>query len=1338
MRPRRPAGWKIQLAAAAGAVALSWLGAVGPLSADDRDFVRKTAEDPYVFILFDVSGSMNWTTHCTQAQLDAGDCRQRCDTSDCFARLSADDPASKFYQAKEALHEVLSQVDNVNFGFGTYNQDDLGLRAKHWLYRQTSAGVLLGDGVSRYPAVGSEDVFGLQFTCDLGNGDEEVGCTFNTPADVNDGWEVLRTHRLAKLGDRPDQVDQPTTVWVRANDGSRYRVTYSRKTGQTLGSPSFTARVDVDRCTSATNCPTQMGGGPLDVTYTLVDEFIEWENCSTNAAGNCVGDASRVERQMTFFSTQNQDSSASDTCAGWDPNAWNDAVNTYEDVNDDLVAGCTVQDSNCNLRFPTTVGDARGKHFYTGDVIPLDWKNDHRTEIMRRLSPTGLSFDQSPFFFDHPNSGETFLRLRNKDNRPLLATGSTPLGDSIKSFRTWYAGCPQGNCPHDSGWKDIAAVQDSNWGCRKRYLVVVTDGDESCGGGASACSGTASLRAQEGILTYVVAFGVQSGGGNSLTCMAANGGTGQPIFPQNKQDLVDALLKILTEVKEEARAFASAAVPSVEANVRDKIFLSDFTPLSDESIWDGHLDGFLKPLPELPDGSPNDTPAADCGTSGKANCHLWDTGDKLTQQAPDLPSPVPPALDTSTLRLTLQPLDRRVYYPGADNVLKPFAPPTGGSDVPWIDLFKGFGFKDYGAGPPTLGANKTRANAIIGRTLTRKHATVNLPSGGTQAITYVMGDIFHSDPLVTESPHDLIDFDAAAEPAVGACRLSGGALPGKGSSSNYRCFASKEQYRRKLVIVGANDSQLHAFDAGTFDANKSEFTSGTGREAFAVIPRQMLPVVREQAEGNQHIFGVDGPVVSSDVYYAADDQWHTIAVVGMREAGRKLTGVQVSSPENGATGAEAARFGYMALDVTQPDPLREEPDPRQPGLLRRFVPKTTGSVPGCAVLDSTLDAGCVRPFPSLLWEFTDRSPDTGEPLDEDGNGDGDLGAPWSKAIVTRVRLAGGTVLPVVIVGGGLDPANKRAIQPRFGNFLYILDARTGVPIYKREVEGSVPMVAALDVDQDNIADYLYFGTTAGRIYKVDLTTKPVLVNTTVRDRFGKPVAGTTVSRVPAANWNPFLVFQTGENHAVYEEIQLLAVRKLGRYALAFGTGDRENLWEEDSAHARFYVIVDDGWTAATGFDEDDYLRILPGDSQLTDNPNTTENEANPLLAPTGGRQRGWYIYLDANERVITEAFGVSGVLIFSSFVPDIQEDDTQQEPVCVRTGTSRNFIVFATNANAVTNLAGSSALDRYIAIQDFVTSPFVEQVQTQNVTGGGGQPQPPIPFDADCNGNARL
>jgi Tfp pilus tip-associated adhesin PilY1 len=270
----------------------------------------------------------------------------------------------------------------------------------------------------------------------------------------------------------------------------------------------------------------------------------------------------------------------------------------------------------------------------------------------------------------------------------------------------------------------------------------------------------------------------------------------------------------------------------------------------------------------------------------------------------------------------------------------------------------------------------------------------------------------------------------------------------------------------------------------------------------------------------------------------------------------------------------------------------------------------------------------------------------------------------------------------------------------------------------------------LDTNQDNVADSVYFGTTAGRVYKMDLTTPAPLVDVTVRDRFDRPAAGTTVQRVTAAAWDPILVFQTGDNHPIYEEIQLLSVQKLGRYALAFGTGDRENLWDFDGIPGRFYLIVDDAWTTATGLTEANYRRILP------DDPDLTGADANPLLNPTGGNRRGWYLYLDPSERVITKAFGVSGVLIFSSFQPQVFQEGDDQDPQCVRTGTSRNFVVFTTSGNAVTSLTGGVTPERFLEIQDFVTSPFVEQVQTQNVTGG--TPPPPTPFDADCNGNPRL
>ena len=52
--------------------ALGVVAASGALLGDDRELLRDSVGKPYVFVLLDTSGSMNWSPRCTQAQFDAG------------------------------------------------------------------------------------------------------------------------------------------------------------------------------------------------------------------------------------------------------------------------------------------------------------------------------------------------------------------------------------------------------------------------------------------------------------------------------------------------------------------------------------------------------------------------------------------------------------------------------------------------------------------------------------------------------------------------------------------------------------------------------------------------------------------------------------------------------------------------------------------------------------------------------------------------------------------------------------------------------------------------------------------------------------------------------------------------------------------------------------------------------------------------------------------------------------------------------------------------------------------------------------------------------------------
>src|SRR5262249_27302826 len=145
------------------------------------------------------------------------------------------------------------------------------------------------------------------------------------------------------------------------------------------------------------------------------------------------------------------------------------------------------------------------------------------------------------------------------------------------------------------------------------------------------------------------------------------GGTNAPIYPQNKQELIDALTVIFGQIAEAASSFASAAVPSVQTEAADKIYISNFTPLNGTAIWNGHIDAYLKPLPLTAAGLPDrNTPCPVVGTAGnpRSACHLWDAADQIYLQAPlasDLA--VASVIDANALHIGSNvPTQRRVFY----------------------------------------------------------------------------------------------------------------------------------------------------------------------------------------------------------------------------------------------------------------------------------------------------------------------------------------------------------------------------------------------------------------------------------------------------------------------------------------------------------------------------------------------------------------------------------------------------------------------------------------------------------------------------------------------------
>jgi hypothetical protein len=477
---------------------------------------------PYLFILFDTSGSMNWAPPCTAAQFTAGQCNFLCPTGDCFVSRQGDDPASKFFQLKVGLYSVLANTDDFQLGFASFNQDALGIRAKHWLYQAGSNGVLV-PGWGPFPAAGAQEVFGFLWNCDTGSNDHEIGCVSTKPADLIDPWEIARVQRLPKGG---QSLIQDVFVFIR-HQGVTYRVRY-RPLGGVLGG-MVPMRIDLERCQN-TSCTIRSLLQFTTVNWTPVGQFLSWDNAPSNP--------SRTDPLLSYFAQSFAgDADAAGTCASWDPNndTTMDSYNGY------------------SLRWPT-LADSRGAALQVGDVVPWDWSNDHRQEILGRLAPSTVlnplappDFGIASYLRDTPVPGETFLRLSEEHGRPLIAVGSTPHQATLRSFRTWYAGCPSGSCTPGAGWKGIAAVQDPDWTLRRKAVLLLTDGDESCS--ADPCDAVASsLYTEEGIEVYVVAYGADPTLSPQVQCIANAGGTGQAWFPQTLGELDAALTSILEQL----------------------------------------------------------------------------------------------------------------------------------------------------------------------------------------------------------------------------------------------------------------------------------------------------------------------------------------------------------------------------------------------------------------------------------------------------------------------------------------------------------------------------------------------------------------------------------------------------------------------------------------------------------------------------------------------------------------------------------------------------------------------------------------------------------------------
>lgn len=197
----------------------------------------------------------------------------------------------------------------------------------------------------------------------------------------------------------------------------------------------------------------------------------------------------------------------------------------------------------------------------------------------------------------------------------------------------------------------------------------------------------------------------------------------------------------------------------------------------------------------------------------------------------------------------------------------------------------------YTAGKESLQNYKrydfTAANSATIENLTLTGGVFNnfSPATATDMISYIRGDSTPSG--YRQRASKLGDMTYSAPVILGPPN-------GFQGDNNYKTFKTTWAGRTPLIMVGANDGMLHAFN------------SATGQEQWAFIPNMLLPklkLLREDPYDHQNYVSGTPTIVDAFIYAKnssgvaeTSPSWRTVLVCGLREGGK----------------------GYFALDVTDP------------------------------------------------------------------------------------------------------------------------------------------------------------------------------------------------------------------------------------------------------------------------------------------------------------------------------------------------------------------------------------------------------------------------------------
>jgi hypothetical protein len=448
-----------------------------------------------------------------------------------------------------------------------------------------------------------------------------------------------------------------------------------------------------------------------------------------------------------------------------------------------------------------------------------------------------------------------------------------------------------------------------------------------------------------------------------------------------------------------------------------------------------------------------------------------------------------------------------------------------------------------------------------------------------------LGDTFRSNPITVGTPSQYYRDSRDVANAFATFR-----------SNNVRSTANG----KRIVLAGANDGQLHAF------------RTSDGAELWSFIAPNLLTKLKDIAHashptGLTHQYYVDGPISVADVWLGSGDgttknpsDWKTLVVFGQGRGATQTLWSSSSSCSGGFSNVYSATAsyycGYHALDITN------------------------------------------SATPAYKWRITPSASQA--PY---------LGDPWSKMMVSRVKI-GGVEKWVGFFGGGHNYSNCTGTGcDTRGKGFFVVDLSTGNVLWSHTLADNANMAYAMpgtptimDTDNDGFIDLAYMGDLGGNVW---------------RFRFCLASDGGTCG---TSSWTGSTLFSRGSGAGPVYAAPSATRDVNGNVWIYWGTGDKTEPIVVGTQTDRFYALKD---------------ATLSGTYTLGNLENITSGTYTDSTS-----KRGWYIDLSgAGEKCLSEASIFAGQVYFTSYTPAGGAGDP-----CSQAGTAKIY--------AVSYLSGAGSL----------------------------------------------